>query len=53
MYEDTWYSFVPDVKPKKDESSGNKLTHRRKESLLKQPNVGTLPPHITLGGADR
>ncbi|OBT83578.1 hypothetical protein VE02_06952 [Pseudogymnoascus sp. 03VT05] len=44
MYEDTWYSFVPDVKPKKDESSGHKLTHRRKESLLKQPNESDLQP---------
>ncbi|KAL8404546.1 hypothetical protein RB594_009411 [Gaeumannomyces avenae] len=39
MYDDSWYSFVPDFKGKK--SSGSQAhAHRRKESLLQQPNGG-------------
>lgn len=42
MYEDSWYSFVPEVAKKATatvQSSGQ--GHRRKESLLQQPNVRT------------
>lgn len=38
MYEDTWYSFVPEIQPKRGVSQN--IGHRRRESLLQQPNVG-------------
>ena len=37
MYEDSWYSFVPEFGHKRGASQN--LGHRRKESLLQQPNV--------------
>ncbi|KAL2752097.1 hypothetical protein ACRALDRAFT_1083664 [Sodiomyces alcalophilus JCM 7366] len=37
MYEDSWYSFVPEV-AKTTTPSGQGTGHRRKESLLQQPN---------------
>lgn len=42
MYEDTWYHIVPEFKPQ-DEGLAQKPVQqrRRKESLLKQPNVST------------
>jgi len=39
MYEDSWYSFVPDL-AKRSTASTQPQGHRRKESLLQQPNVG-------------
>lgn len=45
MYEDSWYNFVPDVQNKKASSSQVQGTHRRKESLLQQPNVSCFAPH--------
>lgn len=42
MYEDSWYSFVPEV-TKTTASSGQGSGHRRKESLLQQPSVSR--PH--------
>lgn len=41
MYEDSWYSYVPDVQPKRGPSQNT--GHRRKESLLQQPNVRARP----------
>ncbi|KAG6014081.1 hypothetical protein E4U43_006955 [Claviceps pusilla] len=38
MYEDSWYSFVPDV-AKRQTASTQPQGHRRKESLLEQPNA--------------
>ncbi|PVH76027.1 Sec34-domain-containing protein [Cadophora sp. DSE1049] len=38
MYEDSWYSYVPDSHSKKDEQVSQTSGHRRRESLLKQPN---------------
>ncbi|KAL3951937.1 hypothetical protein ACCO45_013654 [Purpureocillium lilacinum] len=38
MYEDSWYSFVTDTAPKKPVASAQPQGHRRKESLLQQPN---------------
>ncbi|KAK7937676.1 uncharacterized protein PG986_014544 [Apiospora aurea] len=38
MYEDSWYSFVPEVPQKKAPSSGHGTSHKRRESLLQQPN---------------
>ncbi|CZT09685.1 related to conserved oligomeric Golgi complex component 3 [Rhynchosporium agropyri] len=38
MYEDSWYTYVPDSNPKKDEPASQSSNHRRRESLLKQPN---------------
>ena len=38
MYEDSWYSYVPEFK-KDDVSHVSK--HQRRESMLKQPNVRT------------
>ncbi|KAI5466859.1 Sec34-like family-domain-containing protein [Mariannaea sp. PMI_226] len=53
MYEDTWYSFVPEITARKSHASNQGHGHRRKESLLQQPNdVGTIPdtvvplPHV-------
>jgi len=40
MYEDSWYSFVTDTAPKKPVANAQPQGHRRKESLLQQPNVG-------------
>ncbi|KAG6264179.1 hypothetical protein E4U48_006352 [Claviceps purpurea] len=37
MYDDSWYSFVPDV-TKKSTASTQPQGHRRKESLLQQPH---------------
>lgn len=36
MYEDSWYSYVPEAQPKRGPSQN--VGHRRKESLLQQPN---------------
>lgn len=44
MYEDSWYSFVPEIAPKKPATNGQPQGHRRKESLLQQPNVRRLHP---------
>ncbi|KAI8633507.1 Sec34-like family protein [Xylariaceae sp. FL1651] len=38
MYEDSWYSFVPEQVPKKNPSTSQSSSHRRRESLLQQPN---------------
>ncbi len=40
MYDDAWYStFVPDLQ-QRTRSSAQSTSHRRRESLLQQPNVG-------------
>jgi hypothetical protein len=39
MYEDPWYSFIPDAPGRQDEAAPQKLQHRRRESLLKQPTA--------------
>ncbi|KAI1869734.1 uncharacterized protein JN550_005715 [Neoarthrinium moseri] len=41
MYEDSWYSFVPDISHKKSASISQTAGHRRRESLLQQPNGAT------------
>lgn len=46
MYDDSWYSFVPDV-AKKAASAAQGSGHRRKESLLQQPNVSPRCFHPT------
>lgn len=38
MYEDAWYSFVPETHSKKDNVVPQASQHRRKESLLQQTN---------------
>ncbi|APA14207.1 hypothetical protein sscle_12g089770 [Sclerotinia sclerotiorum 1980 UF-70] len=38
MYEDAWYSFVPETHSKKDDVVPQASQHRRKESLLQQTN---------------
>lgn len=45
MYEDSWYTYVPDH-PKED-AGANSSRHGRRESLLKQSNVRlpSLPLH--------
>ncbi|EGY17185.1 uncharacterized protein VDAG_00867 [Verticillium dahliae VdLs.17] len=45
MYDDSWYSFVPEV-AKTAASTVKNAGHRRKESLLQQPNSsqGTIQP---------
>ncbi|KAF7560075.1 hypothetical protein G7046_g4055 [Stylonectria norvegica] len=42
MYEDSWYNFVPELTGKKGHPGNQSHGHRRKESLLQQPN-GTNP----------
>ncbi|KAI0599759.1 Sec34-like family protein [Biscogniauxia sp. FL1348] len=48
MYEDSWYSFVPDHALKRTPStSQNQNTgHRRRESLLQQPNGNRQPDPV-------
>ncbi|KAK0625245.1 Sec34-like family-domain-containing protein [Bombardia bombarda] len=41
MYEDSWYSFVPDFQQRREAPNVRNPGHRRKESLLQQPN-GTI-----------
>jgi hypothetical protein len=41
MYEDSWYSFVPEI-PKQRASGAHGAGHQRRESLLQQPNVSLL-----------
>lgn len=50
MYEDTWYSFAPpEPKAQKEDNLLTKSGHRRRESLLKQPNVSpTLTPRCKI-----
>ncbi|KAJ8063771.1 hypothetical protein OCU04_007632 [Sclerotinia nivalis] len=38
MYEDAWYSFVPETHPKRDNVVPQASQHRRRESLLQQTN---------------
>jgi hypothetical protein len=38
MYEDSWYSFVPEFQ-QRHPAVGAQIGHRRKQSLLQQPNV--------------
>jgi len=38
MYEDSWYSYAPESHSTKDEQASQASGHRRRESLLKQPN---------------
>lgn len=44
MYEDSWYSYAPESHSTKDEQASQASGHRRRESLLKQPNVSHQPP---------
>lgn len=39
MYEDAWYSFVPETNSKNDNVTSQASPPRRKESLLQQTNV--------------
>ncbi|KAK3346776.1 Sec34-like family-domain-containing protein [Lasiosphaeria hispida] len=41
MYEDSWYSFVPDFQQRRPVPGAQNPGHRRKESLLQQPNGTT------------
>ncbi|KAH6615623.1 Sec34-like family-domain-containing protein [Chaetomium sp. MPI-SDFR-AT-0129] len=42
MYEDSWYSFVPEIQQQRQPAVGAPSTgHRRKQSLLQQPNKPT------------
>ncbi|KAK8109062.1 Sec34-like family protein [Apiospora sp. TS-2023a] len=50
MYEDSWYSFVPEVSHKKAPSTSQGSSHKRRESLLQQPNgANTNEPIESLG----
>lgn len=44
MYEDSWYSYVPESHSKRDDAS----KHQRRESLLKQQDVR---PFLLLTGS--
>lgn len=50
MYEDSWYSFVPELTARKPASTTAASGHRRRESLLQQPNVRGLNVHPPLRG---
>lgn len=39
MYDDSWYSFVPESDSQRLDAASQGIRHRRRESLLKQPNV--------------
>ncbi|KXJ90150.1 Sec34-like family protein [Microdochium bolleyi] len=39
MYEDSWYAFVPDPINKRSIAAPQSSGHRRRESLLQQPNL--------------
>ncbi|GAW24381.1 hypothetical protein ANO14919_139650 [Xylariales sp. No.14919] len=43
MYEDSWYSLVPDHVHKKSTSASQPSGHRRRESLLQPPNGNKQP----------
>ncbi|KAI1385537.1 Sec34-like family protein [Hypoxylon trugodes] len=43
MYEDSWYNFVPDHTHKRNPSIPQTSGHRRRESLLQQPNGNKQP----------
>ncbi|KAI2616938.1 Sec34-like family protein [Hypomontagnella submonticulosa] len=43
MYEDSWYNFVPDHTHKRNPSVQQPSGHRRRESLLQQPNGSKQP----------
>lgn len=49
MYEDGWYSFVPELSnnsnARNETSNGRPRGHQRKESLLQQPNVRVVTIH--------
>ncbi|RFU28388.1 hypothetical protein B7463_g7941, partial [Scytalidium lignicola] len=38
MYDDAWYSYVPELQQKKDGGASQSVKHRRRESLLRQQN---------------
>ncbi|KAI8962368.1 Sec34-domain-containing protein [Daldinia sp. FL1419] len=46
MYEDSWYNFVPDHTHKRNPSIPQTSGHRRRESLLQQPNGGKQPDAV-------
>ncbi|KAL2268350.1 hypothetical protein VTJ83DRAFT_3196 [Remersonia thermophila] len=55
MYEDSWYSFVPELQQRQPASTAQPTGHRRKQSLLEQPNTAAdadadepLPPILEL-----
>ncbi|KAK4154397.1 Sec34-like family-domain-containing protein [Chaetomidium leptoderma] len=41
MYEDSWYSFVPEFQQRQPAPGTQSTGHRRKQSLLQQPNGNT------------
>lgn len=54
MYEDSWYSFVPEFQHRRAPSTTQSTGHRRKESLLQQPNVrGPSPIPLRSDGPSR
>ncbi|KAI1504113.1 Sec34-like family protein [Biscogniauxia marginata] len=51
MYEDSWYSFVPEHTLKRNPSTSQNTAHKRRESLLQQPNGNKQPDTVEpLGG---
>ncbi|KAI1464951.1 Sec34-domain-containing protein [Daldinia caldariorum] len=46
MYEDSWYNFVPDHTHKRNPSIPQASGHRRRESLLQQPNGSKQPDTV-------
>jgi hypothetical protein len=52
MYEDSWYSFVPETSSAKDvqPASSSSGGHNRRESLLQQPNVSIPCAHSRCRG---
>ncbi|KAL2117441.1 hypothetical protein VTJ04DRAFT_7101 [Mycothermus thermophilus] len=60
MYEDSWYSFVPELQQRQPASTTQSTGHRRRQSLLEQPSTAAddadaaepLPPIIELQDDD-
>ncbi|KAI5863691.1 Sec34-like family protein [Durotheca rogersii] len=46
MYEDSWYNFVPDHTHKRNPSTQQTSGHRRRGSLLQQPNGANQPDAV-------
>ncbi|KAI0007294.1 Sec34-like family protein [Xylariaceae sp. FL0662B] len=46
MYEDSWYSFVPEHTHKRNPSTSQTSGHRRRGSLLQQPNDNNQPDAV-------
>lgn len=54
MYEDSWYNYIPELQqsqPTQQHKRGSSQSygHKRRESLLQQPNVSPMLDHTLEG----